>query len=705
MEEKSNLRKTGIDVIGDVPWGTHFCQFYETKQDLLDVLIPYFKEGLENNELCVWVTSEFLTTEEAKLAMQKSVPGFSKYLKAGRIEIFPHTEWYLKGGIFEMKRVLADWVKKHDKALSNGFSGTRVSGNPFWIDNKKDWDDFATYEAEINKVIEKYKLVVLCTYSSEKCKFSEVIDVVQNHEFALIKQKGKWANIESATHYKMEEALRRSESRYRSYIELTGQLAWTTNAKGEVEEDIPSWRRFTGQSYEEVAGTGWSKVLHPDDIKRTLKVWHKAVATKHPYEIEYRVRRFDGVYRHFLVRGVPVYAEDGSIREWVGTCIDISARKKTETELAKHAARLETLNRSLQEEFVKWKALLESIGDGVIAMDKRGKIIALNKKTEAIFGWKIQDVLGKSIFAAFKLADKQGKIIPKDLRPIQLALITAQIGHGIYFLVKKGSIRIPLFITSAPVVLDGVAVGAVNIYRDVSQQIEIDRAKDEFISIASHELRTPLSTIAWSIEELNEEKTRYSTKQKKSLNRIYGQTQRMIQLTNDLLDATKMELGVFPYKYEEVNPLDIASDVIIDLNSQIRDKKIKFKSDFGRNINKLKIYSNALRIILRNLLSNAVKFTPIGGRVSLKVSKTEKELVLQVSDSGLGIPKSAREKIFQKMYRAKNVKSKFEGSGLGLYIVNGIISHMGGKIAVESKQGKGATFTVTLPKEINRVSL
>ncbi|EKD85237.1 MAG: multi-sensor signal transduction histidine kinase [uncultured bacterium] len=312
----------------------------------------------------------------------------------------------------------------------------------------------------------------------------------------------------------------------------------------------------------------------------------------------------------------------------------------------------------------------------------------------------MQDVLGKSLFTQFKLADEQGKIIPKDLRPIRLALTTAQVGHGIYFLVKKGTGRIPLFITSAPVVLDGRVVGAVNIYRDVSQQVATDRAKDEFLYFASHTLRTPLSAVAWSIERLNEDNTGYSSEQRKFLDRIYDQTQRMIKLTNDLLDATRMEFGILSYKYEEVNPAKIASNVIADLKNRINDKKIKFKLIADKNISAYQTYSNAVYMILHNLLSNAVKFTPAGGTVSLKISKTEKELILQVSDSGVGIPKLAQGRIFQKMYRAQNVKDKFEGSGLGLYITSGIINHMGGKITVKSRRGQGTTFTVMLPFEL-----
>jgi hypothetical protein len=192
MEPVTEKRKSGIALIGDLPWGSHFCQFYQTKKDMLDILIPYFRAGLENNEFCVWVTSDFLTREDVLRAMKKDIPGFSEFLAKGQIEVFPYTDWYLKGGKFDLKRTLNMWMEKHDEALSKGFAGMRVSGNPYWIDNKKDWDDFACYEAEINNVIGGTKLLVLCTYSLKKCGVVEILDVVKNHEFALAMNEGTW---------------------------------------------------------------------------------------------------------------------------------------------------------------------------------------------------------------------------------------------------------------------------------------------------------------------------------------------------------------------------------------------------------------------------------------------------------------------------------------------------------------------------------
>jgi hypothetical protein len=194
--KKSNKRRSGITLVGDLPWGTHFCQFYKTQKDLLDTLIPYFRAGLENNELGVWVTSDFLTREDAVKALRKSIRDFDSYLEKGQMEIFSYKDWYLKGGSFDLQRTLDMWKEKHDGALARGFSGMRVTGNPYWIDNKKDWDDFACYEAEINNVIGGMKLLVLCTYSLKKCGVAEILDVVKNHEFALAMNQGVWQIVE-----------------------------------------------------------------------------------------------------------------------------------------------------------------------------------------------------------------------------------------------------------------------------------------------------------------------------------------------------------------------------------------------------------------------------------------------------------------------------------------------------------------------------
>jgi len=195
LEERA--RKTGIDALGAVPWGTHLCSFYDTKQDLIDILVPYFKAGLENNEFCMWVTSEQLNGEEAKQAMIKAVPDFARYLRRRQIEFIPHTEWYLKGGAFKGKRVINAWIDKLNQALAKGYDGLRLTGNTSWLE-EKDWTSFTDYEEAIDNVIGEYRMLAVCSYSLHECGTSELIDVMGNHQSALVRRKGKWELIESS---------------------------------------------------------------------------------------------------------------------------------------------------------------------------------------------------------------------------------------------------------------------------------------------------------------------------------------------------------------------------------------------------------------------------------------------------------------------------------------------------------------------------
>src|SRR5215472_6326069 len=137
----TDLRKTGIDVLGDMPWGSHFCLFYEAKEDLLDTLVSYCKTGLEGGEFCLWVVAEPVRVEEARDALSVAVPDLDRYLSERSIEIVSSRQWYLQDGAFDMKRVTAQWREKLALALARGFAGVRVTGDTAWL-RKKDWKDF-----------------------------------------------------------------------------------------------------------------------------------------------------------------------------------------------------------------------------------------------------------------------------------------------------------------------------------------------------------------------------------------------------------------------------------------------------------------------------------------------------------------------------------------------------------------------------------
>ena len=204
--------------------GTNFCQFYQTKENLADILVPYFKAGLENNEFCLWVTSQPLEVEEAKEAMRKGFPDIDVYLERGKIEITSYTRGYVNEGVFDSEKVVNGWVNKLEQVLANGYNGLRTAGNTFGL-KKGDWDGFVDYEKKVGSNIGKRQIISLCPYFLDMCSAADIIDVAFNHQFALIKREGKWERIENSglktiTENKQEEeALRQSEQRVRVKLE------------------------------------------------------------------------------------------------------------------------------------------------------------------------------------------------------------------------------------------------------------------------------------------------------------------------------------------------------------------------------------------------------------------------------------------------------------------------------------------------------
>jgi PAS domain S-box-containing protein len=329
MEERK--RKSGIDILGDVPWGTHLCQFYQTKGDLVDILVPYFKAGLENNEFCMWVTSEPLRAEEAEKSLRKAVKDLDKYIKRDQIEIMDYSQWYTKSGKFAADKVFRGWANKENEAVKKGYDGLRLAGNTFWLE-EKDWRDWTGYEVAINNVIGKYRILAVCPYSLDKCGASEVIDVVNSHQFALIRREGKWEIIESSERKKAETALKEKEEfnftlfQYNPIqtiiVDNEGKVIKTNLAKKISGDRLPN---IGDVMYRDYAGK------HEIDMRAELMECLKSGRTKNFPELKYRNK--------FLSISIAPFPQGAII-----TSQDITERKRVQEESKRRNEELATLN-------------------------------------------------------------------------------------------------------------------------------------------------------------------------------------------------------------------------------------------------------------------------------------------------------------------------------------------------------------------------
>src|SRR5437660_6898246 len=241
----SEMRKSGIDVVGDMPWGTHICLFYETKADLLATLVSYCKAGLESQEFCVWVAAEPVRADEARHALRQVVPDLDRHLADHSIDIVSAGDWYLQGGTFDLKRVMSGWHERLALALARGYVGLRVTGDTAWLE-KNDWKDFCEYEEALNESVANQRLAVLCTYPLAACGAAEILDVVRTHQFATAKRRGSWDVIETAGVKQAKAEIKRlNEVLEQRVVERTSQLTAASEALREAQAALTHVTRVT----------------------------------------------------------------------------------------------------------------------------------------------------------------------------------------------------------------------------------------------------------------------------------------------------------------------------------------------------------------------------------------------------------------------------------------------------------------------------
>jgi signal transduction histidine kinase len=218
------LRRTGLDVLGDRPWGSHFCLFFDTKSDLLEILVPYFKTGLAHNEFCFWVLADPLNEDDARYALNQAIPASDRHLIDRHMEFIPCEECYLSNGVFDLDRVTSEWGARLNGALSAGYEGIRVTGSTGWLQTRE-WRDFWKYEANLNESITDQKMTVLCTYPLVGSGGCDILDVTHTHQSAITKRSGTWQVIETAALKHAKEEIRKlNEELEQRVIERTRDL-------------------------------------------------------------------------------------------------------------------------------------------------------------------------------------------------------------------------------------------------------------------------------------------------------------------------------------------------------------------------------------------------------------------------------------------------------------------------------------------------
>jgi PAS domain S-box-containing protein len=500
------FRKTGISVVGDLPWGTHFCTFYETKQDLLDILVPYFKTGLESKEFCLWIisNSELITTEEAKEALGETVPDLDRYLAEGRIEIVSHDQWFLKNGAFDFHRVAYGFKEKLDEALANGYAGLRINGSPAWI-QAEDANVLREFEGEADHFFANEYIIASCTYPLGESRTDFLLDVARNHQFTIARRNGKWDVLETpqliqakqeiqslneeleqrviertrelaaaneelkreiAERQRAEDALRGSEDRLRLVIDTVPALIHTGLPDGQLDFFNQRWLDFVGLSLEDLSGWKWTAAIHPEDVAAMVERWRAALATGEPYEHEARVRRADGEYRWMVHREVPLRDEWGNIVKWYASSIDIEDRKRAEEALRQNENGL--------------RLVLETLPVGVSVTNRTGDIVLVNAASKRIWGGTIAGGHERWEQTKGYWHDSGQRIAPESWASVR-ALFKGETSLNELIDIETYQGQRKIIRNSAAPVRDseGLIVGAIIVNEDVTNRVRAEEALNE----------------------------------------------------------------------------------------------------------------------------------------------------------------------------------------------------------------------------------
>lgn len=508
-----------------------------------------------------------------------------------------------------------------------------------------------------------------------------------------------------------EESLAASETKFRQLANAMPNLAWMGRPDGNLFWYNDRWFEYTGTTLEQMEGWGWQSVHDPNVLPGVIRSWKHSLATGTPFEMVYPIRGADGTFRPFLTRVLPHRNEAGEIQFWFGTNTDISAQKRAEEQLVRLATRESHRAYLLTQ--------LSSAAQTVNAMQSTDSIIRIvADKARQVLGTDIAVVSIASQDAQHE--DMDAVSLSDDFRTKQKFNGTARnLASEFQLKERDGWLTSPLLghagrplgeIRVSPhadrkfneedetVLLQLAAMAAVSIensklYESLREQ---DQRKDEFLATLAHELRNPLAPIRNGLTVLRMDP---NADIHALIEMMERQLKQMVHLVDDLLDVSRVTTGKINLKREELDLREIVQSAIEScrplteslghqLSTTLPDSPLPLNADRTR-----------ISQVLTNLLNNAAKYTPAGGDISLSAERVGNEAVVRIRDSGIGIPSTMLNRVFDMFTQVGSTLDRSQGGlGIGLTLVRRLVEMHRGSVEAESAgPGEGSTFVVRLP--------
>jgi len=450
---------------------------------------------------------------------------------------------------------------------------------------------------------------------------------------------------------------------------------------------------FTGQTAEQMLGTGWGDAIHPEDIALAAQRWQDAVAREVPFVNEHRIRRHDGEWRWMSVHAAPIRDVRGEVVEWIGMNLDITDRKRSE-EAALAASELACQRLTELEE------LYQNAPVGLCLLDRDLRFLRINERLAEMNGIPVAEHLNKTVREALPMiADMAEPSLREVVETGQARFNIEVVGETHARLgVQRTWVEhwLPVKDFAGRVIGINIFVEEITERKQAEEALrESDRRKDEFLATLAHELRNPLAPIRIGLDLMQGLRSD-SAASEEPLRIMDRQLSHLVRLVDDLLDVSRISRGKIQLRKERLELAEIIHAALDMSESSLS------QGDRHVSVNvpsqPLPVEGDRVRLvqIFANLLNNAAKFTDAVGQIDLRVTREGDQVEIRVRDYGRGIPPERLGKIFEMFSQAE--PGLGAGLGIGLSLVRGLVELHGGTVCADSEgPGRGATFTVSLP--------
>lgn len=487
-----------------------------------------------------------------------------------------------------------------------------------------------------------------------------------------------------------KQALINSEQLLQNITSAAPAALWMSDSEGMITYANQTWTDWTGQNFEETLGTGWLEMILPEDRIRAAEKFLRDLKHRRPYEVDFRLLFKDGSIHWCIATGNPQYNEADEFVGYIGACTDVTEKKVIDIEL-------ERKNAELNDQIKQYAFVTDFMPVQLWTAKPTGELDYVNKRGVEYFGIPVEDVIGPNWLEQLHPDDRDAciKTWVASLESGRIYQFEFRLRN------KEGKYRWHLA-QALPFMADGEIVKWFGTNTDIHEQKQLQRQKDDFLGIASHELKTPVTSIKAYAQVLGAMLTKEGDDRKAAMvEKMDSQLNRLTNLIGDLLDVTKINSGKIQFNKTWFSFNEVVRDNVEDL--QHTTNKHTLEMDFKETG---EVFSDKDRIgqVITNLITNAIKYSPHSDRIIISTELEGKDVVVCVQDFGIGIPDDKKDRVFEQFYRVSGSKQHtFPGLGLGLYISSEIIRREGGRMWVNSVEGKGSTFCFSLPVDGHNV--